>query len=151
MPQVVDENVEKVFGSDWVTKYHEAIKSKKGTPKLKIENETQEQELLTFVKQGINPESPHIKYTISGIEYDIMIVQTPQEIRVNPMKFGNSVAVRYMNDWMSVIMDEADIERLFPDNTFILAGKYTEKPKTNGGVFKNFRCDYMKSFADLAQ
>jgi len=150
MPQVVDENIAKVFGNEWVEKYHKALSSK-NTPRLKFENETEEKEFLVFAKQSLNPETPKTIFKKDGNEYDIMIVQTPQEIRVNPMKYGASVSFRYGNDWLSAIMQEDEIERLVPDNTYLIAGKYSEKPGQNDRVFKNFRMHYFKSFAELAE
>ena len=148
--QVIDENIAKVFGDEWTTKYHESIAGKRA-PRLKFENEVEEKEFLAFAKQALRPETPKAEYKKGVGTYDIMIVQTPQEIRVNPMKFGASVAFRYGGDWISAIMQEEEIETLVPDNAYLIAGIYSEKKGQNDRVFKNFRIHYLKSFAELAE
>jgi len=149
MPQIVDENVEKVFGSEWVSKYQNALKTKRN-PRLKFENEQEENEFKIFIKQGLNPENPKTKYNKGGIDYDVMLVQTLPEVRVNPIKYGNSVSFKYMGkDWISAIMTDEEVEKLVPNNTYLIAGIYSEKPANNGKVFKNFRIHYFKALAEM--
>lgn len=148
MPEVVDENVEKVFGQEWVAKYQNALKNKRA-PRLKFENETEESEFKVFLKQALNPELPKTKYTKNGNEYDVMLVMSLQEVRVNPIKFGNSVAFKFGADWISTILSDEQVALVVPNNAYIIAGRYSEKPGQNGKVFKNFAVHYIKALAEM--
>ena len=149
MQQNVDENIAKVFGDAWTTKYHEAIAGKR-RPRLRFENEIEENEFIAFLKEHISPEKPMCKYQKGIGEYDAIIVQTPQEIRVNPMKFGSSVAFRFGSNWISIIMNEDEVEKLVPNNTYVVAGQYKERV-VGERTFLNFNAHYIKSMAELAE
>lgn len=157
MPQVIDENIAKVLGDDWTTKYHNSLSTKERTPALKFENELEEKEFLAFMKQSLNPENPRFEYKFKGHKYDAFVVNTLQEIQSRPLKFGVSVPVKYQGDWLGMMLKEDVAEQLlsnvlFPNNTYIVVGKYSEsKGKQGDKVFKNLRLDYIKSFAELAE
>jgi len=149
MPTIVDENVEKIFGSEWVTKYQDALKTSRRT-RLRFENVEEENEFKVFLKQSLPAEQPKAKYTKNGLEYDVMLVQTLPEVRVNPIKFGNSVSFKYMDkDWISTILTDEEVGKLVPSNNYIIAGIYSEKAGNNGKIFKNFRVHYIKSLAEM--
>jgi len=157
MPQVVDENVEKVLGKDWMTKYHNSLSGKERTPVLKFDNVLEEKEFLAYMKQTLNPENPRFEYKKGGYTYDAFVITTLQEIQSRPLKFGVTVPVKYQGDWISMLLKEDEAENilsniLFPNNTYVVVGKYSEKKGSQGDkVFKNLRLDYIKSFAELAE
>jgi hypothetical protein len=155
MVNVIDENVAKFMGDDWSTKFHSVISKTNRLPILKFENEMEEKEFIAVLKQSLNPEQPNFEYKKNGLVYNVYIVQTLQQIRTNPLKFGVSIAAKYLDDWISLLIQEDKAEQLlndviFPNNTYVVIGKYSEKKSAqNDRVFRNMRVDYIKSFAEL--
>ncbi|MDD4354241.1 MAG: hypothetical protein PHN56_07355 [Candidatus Nanoarchaeia archaeon] len=152
MPMIVDENLEKVLGSEWVNKYHSALSKKTSKPKIVFENKIEEKEFMQFIQHALSPETAQTTFKKNGFEYDVLVVNTPSEIRVFPLKFGNSVSFRFKNDWIGGFVDESEIEKLVPDNNYLLVGNYYEKKGSVGDrIFKNMRVDFIMSFAELAE
>ena len=131
-------NIEEAFGKEFAEKF----KSPR-LPKLVFSDEHKKL-VIKLVQETLSSEKPILTYNVDGNEYQVILVETQQELTISEGKYNYSLrGIKHGANWISIdAKEQSELEGFKPDNGYILVGKLKVSPrKTGTGNWYNFRLD----------
>ena len=130
--------IEEAFGGEFYAKFVEA-RRQNSMKKLSINDEIKS-EIIELSKQKLTPESPSFNYMHGNTLYHVILAEAPRNLNIRELKFGKSVSFRWKGLWVSTIMKDEDLEKIEPEQAYLLVGYMKDREGKDGRIFHNFNC-----------
>ena len=144
------------FGSEVATKYKKALTAKR-LVKLEMTPEVKG-EIIALIKDQMakNPEQPQTQYLTKVLgnpqTYDVMVVETPQNLEIRQFPYGPGASVRWRGERMTLFVDEKLVDSLEADTAYVVVGRYklvSGKGRHEGRQFNNFNVQGLITMAEI--
>jgi len=132
-------SIEDAFGGEFYAKFVEARRANR-IQRLKI-TEDVKSDIITQSKEKLSPEHPSFNYMHDNVLYHIILAESPRnQLNIRELQFGKSVSFRWKGLWVSAVMSDEDLEKIEPDQAYLLVGYMKEREGNDGRKFYNFTC-----------
>jgi len=126
------------YGDEFYQKFVEA-RRKNRFEKLKINDEIKNQ-IIHESKTKLSPDNPSFNFMHNDVLYHVLLVEAPTNMNVRELRFGKSLGFRWKGSWVSVILSDEDLDKIEPDQAYLLVGYLKEREGKTGRKFLNFTC-----------
>lgn len=112
------------------------------------------QEIIDLVKSEIRPDSASLQYPFQNKLYDILLVESQDDLRMRNLEFGTSISFKWRGEFAGVIFrTEEEALKIQPNSAYIIAGKFTISEAKNGSgkKYNNMRADLVIPLEELYQ
>jgi len=132
-------SIEDAYGGEFYAKFVEARRANRAF-RLELTEEVKA-DIITQSKEKLSPEHPSFNYMRNNTVYHIILAESPRgQLNIRELQFGKSVSFRWKGLWVSAVMQDNDLEKIEPDQAYLLVGYMKEKDGSNGRKFYNFTC-----------
>lgn len=121
--------IESALGGEFYEKYLEAIRSSR-MDRFKI-TEAMKKDIIKQIIERMPPETGAIQYMHGGTVFHVLLVETPAELNIRQLEFGNSFNVNWMGRRISAVVQEQELEKIAPNQAYIFVGYLKEKQQAN--------------------
>ena len=139
--------LEDVFGSEFYQKFVEARRTTR-FQRFQVTDEMKKQ-IISKVLEDISPENTVLNYQHQGVTFHVILAETPSSmLNVRELQFGKSVGMLWNGQWISVVMTDEDLNKLEPEQAYILIG-YMRERQVGSKVYRNFNCRAVVTMDEL--
>ncbi len=131
-------SVEDAFGGEFYEKFVEARRNSQ-IQRLKLTSDLKAK-IINMAKADLKPESPSLDFLHNNTIYHVILAEAPAQLNIRELKFGKALSFRWKGLWVSAVLSDEDLEKIEPNQAYLLVGYLKQKDSADGRRFYNFNC-----------